>query len=150
MPVDTMIGYVYPAGGTWNDRLLINYYLRYRHAALGLWITFRAEQSVFERRQNFNLIPVDESLLTESDLQTREFKESIRSKYLKWLLNLNISKSLFKGAEISFYVNNYLDDPAVTRYMTSPTQYREDYRNPVLFYGIEFSMIVDDLFRGGE
>ena len=150
MPVDTMIGYVYPAGGTWNDRLLINYYLRYRHAALGLWITFRAEQSVFERRQNFNLIPVDESLLTESALQTREFDESIRSKYLKWLLNLNISKSLFKGAEISFYVNNYLDDPAVTRYMTSPTQYNEVYRNPVLFYGIEFSMIVDDLFGGGE
>jgi hypothetical protein len=150
MPVDTMIGYVYPVSGQWNDRLLINYYVRYRHALLGLWVTFRAEQLLFEHRQSFNLIPVDYSLLTESARQSREFDESIRPKYVKWLLNLNISKSLFKGAELSFYVNNFLDDPAITRYLISPTQYNEEFRNPPLFYGIEFSMVVDDLFGRGE
>jgi hypothetical protein len=66
------------------------------------------------------------------------------------LLNVNVSKSLFKGAEISFYVNNFLDDPAITRYMMSATEATETTRNPPLFYGIEFSMIVDELFGKGE
>jgi hypothetical protein len=38
---------------------------------------------------------------------------SIKIKPNKWLFNVNVSKSLFKGAEVSFYVNNFLDDAAV-------------------------------------
>lgn len=150
IPVDTAIGFAYPSSDRWEDRLLINYYVKYTHPSLGLWITLRAEQLVFERYQNGNLIPVDYARLTPSALLSRQFLESIQPRYIKWLLNLNISKSLFKGAEVSFYVNNFLDDPAIARYMSSPTEFNETVRNPPLFYGIEFSMIVDALVGKGE
>lgn len=147
---DTLIGWWYPSSARWSDRFILNYSLRYTVAPLGLWITLRAEQLLWERYQYTNLVPVDAALLTETQAIQRAFDESVKAKYTKWLVNLNISKSLFKGAEVSFYVNNVFDDPAVTRYMISSTQYDEATRNPPLFYGIEFSMIVDDLFGKGE
>jgi hypothetical protein len=150
MGADTLIGWWYPSGGYWRDRLILNYYLRYTVAPLGLWVTLRAEQLVWERYQYVNRVPVDYALLTPADAAQRAFDESEQTKYVKWLLNVNVSKSLFKGAEISFYVNNFLDDPAITRYMSSATVATETTRNPPLFYGIEFSMVVDELFGKGE
>lgn len=147
VPVDTLIGWTYPSSGNWRDEIVINYFVKYTHPTLGLWITLRAEQVLQERRQNFNLVPVDLSLLNESQLITRRFNESIKTKPSKWLFTINISKSLFKGAEVSFYVNNFLDDPAINKYNSTPTLVVEESRNPELFYGLEFSMIFDYLFK---
>ena len=147
---DTLIGWWYPSQIEWRDRLLINYYLRYTVAPLGLWVTVRAEQTIWERYQFMNRKPVDGSLLTAAEQAQRAYDEAIQPRYLKWLINVNISKSLFKGAEVSFYINNVLDDPAITRYMRSATESDEQTRNRALFYGLEFSMVIDDLFRKGE
>lgn len=149
VPVDTLIGFVYPTGGRWEDRILLNYYLKYTVPRLGLWVTLRAEQALLSRYQYQGLEPVDYSLLTPSSKEQRDFDESIRSKYVKWLFNLNISKALWRGAEVSFYVNNLLDDPALRRYQVSATTWSDEIRNPQLFYGIEFSMVVDELVGGG-
>ncbi|HSQ74081.1 MAG TPA: TonB-dependent receptor plug domain-containing protein, partial [Bacteroidota bacterium] len=146
---DTLIGWRYPPGIHWADRFILNYYLRYTVAPLGLWVTLRAEQVLVERYQDGQR-PVDYSLLTPADAAERAFDESIRAMYTKWLVNINVSKSLFKGAEISFYVNNVFDDPAHISYLYSATEYSAKSRNPALFYGIEFSIIVDDLFGKGE
>lgn len=35
------------------------------------------------------------------------------------------------------YMNNILDDPAITRYMRTPTVSDQDPANPALFYGLE-------------
>jgi hypothetical protein len=43
-------------------------------------------------------------------------------------------------------VNNFLDDPAINRYMIDATTASDEIRNPGLFYGIEFSMSFDDIF----
>jgi hypothetical protein len=143
---DTLIGFWYPASQRWEDRFIMNYYVRYTVPPLGLWVTLRAEQLVFERYQNSDLQPVDYALLSAGARLQRDWDEAIHPRYVKWLFNLNISKSLFPGAEISFYVNNFLDDPAIGRYMISATTASDDVRNPDLFYGIEFSMALDDLF----
>ncbi|MGE5437816.1 MAG: hypothetical protein ACM3O3_11355, partial [Syntrophothermus sp.] len=74
----------------------------------------------------------------------------IKSKSVKWLFNLNVSKSLFQGGEVSFYVNNFLDDAAIRTYWSSPTKLDQESRNPNLTYGIEFSMIIDNLFRRND
>ncbi|MFN4110636.1 MAG: TonB-dependent receptor, partial [Ignavibacteria bacterium] len=155
IPIDTLYGFVYDASMYWSDRLILNYFVKYTHPNLGLWVTIRAENTIFERRQNYNLIPINFSVITDSTkLATvklsREFDERVKKKPAKWLFNINISKSLFKGAEISFYVNNFLDDPAIYRYQYTydPNAITEEVRNPSLFYGIEFSMIVDELFKG--
>lgn len=154
LPFDTLMGFVYDASMYWSDRLILNYYLKYTHPKLGLWVTIRAEHTIFERSQTYNLEPIDFAVITDSVKLTtvkmaRDWDERIKTKPAKWLFNINISKSLFKGAEISFYVNNFLDDPAIYRYQYSynPNDITESARNPSLFYGIEFSMVVDELFR---
>jgi hypothetical protein len=74
----------------------------------------------------------------------------MRRKPNKWLFNVSMSKSLFKGAEVSFYVNNFFDDPAIRRYNSARTTETEEQRNPGLFYGIEFSISLDGIFGGGS
>ncbi len=154
VPFDTLIGFVYDASIYWSDRLIMNYFVKYTHPVLGLWVTIRAEHTIFERSRNYNLKPIDFSVITDSAKlvavqMSRDFDERVKTKPAKWLFNINISKSLFKGAEVSFYVNNFLDDPAIYRYQYTynPNDITESVRNPSLFYGIEFSMVVDELFK---
>jgi len=149
-PNDTLIGWTYRSSGRWADRLQLNYYVKYTLPALGLWITLRAEQLVFERSQNYNLVPVDNNLLNETQKLDRAFDGDIKVKPNKWLFNISMSKSLFPGGEVSFYVNNFFDDPAVRRYYNTRTTEYEESRNPSLFYGIEFSMSVEGLFGEGK
>ncbi len=144
---DTLIGFYYPSQGNWQDKFQINYYLKYINKELGLWVTLRAEQLYGERNQKFSLIPVDYNLLTDKGKTDRDYRESIISKPPKWLFSFNVSKSLFDGAEVSFYVNNFMDNPAIWNYYNPiKEKYMEIIRNPELFYGIEFSMIFDKLF----
>ncbi|MDA3860990.1 MAG: TonB-dependent receptor [Melioribacteraceae bacterium] len=145
---ETLIGLYYPSKGRWSDRLQINYYVKYIHEELGLWVTLRAEQLYSERYQNFSLIPKDYNLLTDEGKIDRNYEESVISKSPKWLFSFNVSKSLFPGAEVSFYVNNFMDNPAIWRFYNPIKKvYEERIRNPKLFYGIEFSMIFDELFK---
>jgi hypothetical protein len=46
-----------------------------------------------------------------------------------WSFNINVSKSLYKGAEVSFFVNNFID-----RYNS-------------IFYGLELSMDINKIFE---
>ncbi len=146
--VDTVMGWTYPSSGKWRDRFQINYYVKYTNRKLGMWVTLRAEQLVYDRYQNFSLRPVDYTKLTPQALAVRRFQEAIFSKPVKWLFNFNVSKSLFSGAEVSFYVNNFLDDPGIWRYYSVTLGHEiETKRNPELFYGIEFSMIIDKILK---
>jgi len=154
IPFDTLLGFVYNSSMSWNDRLILNYFVKYTHPTLGLWVTIRAEHTIFERSRTYNLEPINYAVITDSvKLYTvklaRDFDERVKTKPAKWLFNINISKALFKGAEVSFYVNNVLDDPAIYRYQYTynSNDQAEAERNPPLFYGIEFSMVVDELFK---
>lgn len=150
VPVDTMVGFIYHRAITWRDRFILNYFIKYTLKSLGLWATLRAEAVVMERYRYYNLEPIDFSLptVTEDVKRAREFDESVKTKPLKWLFSFSVSQSIFRGAEISFYVNNFLDDPAIYRYYANyKGEIAEEKRNPPLFYGIEFSMVVDDLIK---
>ena len=149
VPIDTLIGMIYQQRDNWNDRLQINYYAKYTMPDLGLWITFRAEQLVWEKNQSKNISPIDFNIAGSSDIAEYLFSTSVKRKPNKWLFNLSMSKSLFRGAEVSFYVNNFIDDPAIYRYYSSLESEVESVRNPSLFYGIEFSMTLDKLFGSG-
>ncbi len=143
---DTIIGWLYPRSGNWRDRFQLNYYVKYTNKDLGIWVTLRAEQLLTSRNQAFNLKPVDESKLTETSLRARRYYESIIAQTGKWLFNINVSKSLFPGAEVSFYVNNFMDTPGIWRhYNVAKGHTIEIKRNPDLFYGLEFSMIIDKI-----
>ncbi|RJP69571.1 MAG: TonB-dependent receptor [Ignavibacteriales bacterium] len=144
---DTLIGFSYPPLATWNDRLQFNYQLNYSLPAIGLWVTFRAEQLLFERNKDYSLEPVDINLLNSVEKENYFFQREIKKKNAKWLFSLNITKSLFKGAEFSFYVNNLLDDAAIYLYKDTPITYKEIERNPPIFFGTEFSFIIDEFFK---
>ncbi len=144
---DTLIGFVYSPSGKWKDIIQLNYYLKYTLPDLGLWVTLRAEHLVMERYQTYNQEPEVYEMLTESGKLTYRLEREIKIKNAKWLFNLNISKSLFDGAEISFYVNNFLDDQAVRQYVSDSGTISQEVRNPSLFYGIEFSSTLDNLFK---
>lgn len=148
-PVNVPFGYWYQTPGRWTDNILLNYYLRYTVPALGLWATVRMEHLVWRRYQTTSMEPVDYSKLTPTSLAQRQFDERVKDEPAKWLFNLNVSKSLFKGAEISFYVNNVFDDPAIYSRPQSPTpnDTYDEVRNPDLFYGLEFSISFDALFK---
>lgn len=147
VPTDTLYGWTYaPTNHNWSDRFQLNYYVKYTCAPLGLWVTLRAEQLVFERNQSLDRAPQDFDKLNETQKIQYLFDREIRRKPNKWLFNLNISKSLFAGAEVSFYVNNFLDDPAIRTYNSTPTNLTEEIRNPSLTYGLEFSMMIDKFF----
>jgi len=143
---DTTIGWTYAPLERWSDRFQINYYVKYTLASLGLWVTLRAEQLAVERNYSPNLAPQDFSKLNETAKISYLFDKETKTKPNKWLFNLNVSKSLFPGGEVSFYVNNFLDDPAIRTYNSTPTTTSQESRNPQLTYGIEFSFIVDKLF----
>ncbi|MFH0988428.1 MAG: TonB-dependent receptor [bacterium] len=149
VPTDTTIGRITSPTGRWDDKILLNYFIRYTVPKLGLWVTLRAEQNLQQRYQNFSLIPIDYARLTETELRDRLWEESMKVTPPKWLFNINISKSLYRGAEVSIFVNNVLDNSAVHRRQRTgdPTDLVEDIRNPELFYGIEFSMSFSELFK---
>lgn len=144
---DTLMGMTYSSPGNWGDRLQINYYVKYINKELGLWVTLRAEQLFSDRKQDFNLIPVAYDKLSEKRKVIRNYSEAILVKPPKWLFSFNVSKSLFPGAEVSFYVNNFMDDPAIWHYYSPKIGQVETIRNPKLFYGMEFSMIFDELLK---
>jgi hypothetical protein len=61
----------------------------------------------------------------------------------RYLFNINVSKSVGRGAEISFFVTNVFDDASIYQNCFG-TYY---IRNPDIFYGVEFSTILDDLWK---
>ncbi|HEX2982729.1 MAG TPA: TonB-dependent receptor [Ignavibacteriales bacterium] len=145
VPFDTIIGIIYPNEDTWYDALQLNYYVKYTLAPLGLWITLRAEQLVIERAQTLDNYPINLDVVSEETKADYYYNRQIGKLPCKWLFNLSLSKSLFKGAEVSFYVNNLFDDPATYRYGAGNSSLRDTERNPALYYGIEFSMIMDSI-----
>jgi hypothetical protein len=65
-----------------------------------------------------------------------------------WVFNLRVSKSLSKGSEISFYVNNIFNShPLYKRQRTSSSSTSYMRLNPDLYFGVEFSGIFNDLWK---
>jgi len=147
IPIDSALGWTYTPSTKWSDRFQINYYVKYTLVSLGLWVTLRAEQLAWERSENSDYAPQDVSKLNATQLASYIFDRELKRKPNKWLFNINVSKSLFDGGEISFYVNNFLDDPAIRTYYYNTTNTMQERRNPPLTYGLEFSFIVDKFFN---
>ena len=61
----------------------------------------------------------------------------------RFLFNINVTKSIGRSAEISMFVHNVFDDSAY--YIDQNGSWRS--RNHRIFYGVEFSMMLNELFR---
>ncbi len=148
----------------WRQKMIVNYQADWFIKRIGMWVTFFLQQSLFEKRQALTdpapyaagyydplsdrtvyISPEESSNLgLDRNIDPRD-TEVYGTPNDRLLFNLNISKSLGRGAEVSMYVHNFLDDPSF--YTDRDGYYRS--RNYSIFYGLEFSVMLDNLFRGG-
>ena len=157
----TVYPYFYYTEG-WGEKLLVDYNVDWMIKKLGMWVTFFVQQTLFDADKSYDnpilpspmyFDPVAGRMVyitpAESEALgfTREYDEcSIgidRRPNDRLLFNINVSKSIGRGAEISFFVHNVFDDPAT--YRTCANSYST--RNPSIFYGVEFSTILDELWH---
>ncbi len=153
---------------SWSDNLIIHYRFDTIARSLRLWFTLAIQEIVFERDKYLGLedslavgyIRNDGSIYyipekERDDPQYRGIRRTFDEYYFRtetlpnlWLINLRVSKSLWKGSEISFFVNNMLNSqPLFQRQRVPEGSLSYIRRNPEIFYGMEFSMVVDDFFQ---
>ncbi|MBN2426568.1 MAG: TonB-dependent receptor [Calditrichaceae bacterium] len=159
-PEDMQIIPYYQPHGRWNQQLVINYFTDYVYKPLGIWFTLKAQQVLFEEflekdnpvssaagyfYQNRH-IPIDKemSYLMQLDRQFDKFETTVdkSESHAKWLFSIVASKSLYKGAEISVFIENIFNDRAY--YINRRGS--ESSRNPEIFWGVAFSSKLDEIF----
>lgn len=155
---------IYIASESYYKDLLINYRFEIQAKTLGLWLTLHIQQKLIEingRRKYDEIYPIgyfttDGQIVwipdnERSNPEYEAIKRTVQyyelfeeNKPNKWLFNLKVSKSLWKGAAISFYVNNFFNNqPLYRTQRSSPISPVYERRNPSIFYGIDFSSTFD-------
>lgn len=159
------LGHIYPLyfhTERWSQRVLMNYSAEWLIKRLGMWVTFFVQQTMYDWNQS-SVDPVTYAAgYYDPRLNQTVYITPERSAELgldrtyddlsllvrkrpndRFLFNINVSKSLGRNAEVSMFVHNVLDDPAY--YVDEQGFYRS--RNHSIFYGIEFSVILDPLLQ---
>ena len=149
-----------------SENLLINYRLEFTLKELGAWITCEAQQVVFDKNRELGLADsLAVGYLTYGGnfiyFTPAERTPDLPSAYKRiypdywskaenqqnvWLFNLRVSKALYQGSEVSFFVNNIFNShPLYRRQRTSPETKSYSRLNPELFFGVEFSGVLDKM-----
>jgi outer membrane cobalamin receptor len=162
VPEDMTIIPMYRPFSSWRQKTVINYKIDYIARPLGIWLTFKAQQVLWDRYlqiahptihaaayyKDGQIVPIDEQTSTAMGLDRSfsEYNTTVdKSKPNdKWLFSVVVSKSLWKGAEISLFVDNIFNDRAYYRNRLGSYSAR----NPEMFWGIAFSSKLDHLFGG--
>ncbi len=155
---------IYTMQENYNKDLLINYRFEVQAKDLGIWLTLHVQQKLMEidgRRKYDAIYPIGyfntsgEIVWIPENEQADNKYEAIRrtvypydlyeeDKPNKWLFNLKVSKGLWKGASVSFYVNNFFNNqPLYQIQRSSPISPVYERRNPSIFYGLDFSTAFD-------
>ncbi|GAB4365803.1 MAG: TonB-dependent receptor [Calditrichia bacterium] len=152
---------VYPYIGEWEKRMIFKYNFDYINRPLGIWLTFtiyhdflnekrlydtdlpsRAAVGYFEDNQYY---PISEARARELGLVS-EFDKLDTERYrtpASFYFNLTVSKNIYQGMEVSLFVNNILNN----RHFYYNRVNISVPANPEIFYGVEFSMMVDPIAR---
>jgi hypothetical protein len=116
-----------------EDSLAIGYFTK---SGETVWIP-QSERAA-DRYKNLRSTPQDYQLLEEDRPN-------------KWLFNLRVSKELWTGTEISFFVNNFFNNrPLYRSVRTDRNTYSYERRNPPIYFGLECSSVLDAFFAKGN
>jgi outer membrane receptor for ferrienterochelin and colicin len=145
----------------YSKDLLLNYRFDIQAKSLGIWLTLHIQQKVIEidgRNGYDNIMAAgyytskgELIIIPESERSSPKYaaiQRSIQSFELnqenkpnKWLFNLKVSKSLWSGTAVSFFVNNFFNNqPLYQIRRSSPSTPSYETRNPEMFYGLDFSV----------
>ncbi|MBD3223336.1 MAG: TonB-dependent receptor plug domain-containing protein [Caldithrix sp.] len=160
VPEDMQVVPYYSPYQHWNQKTVVNYVVDYVHKSLGLWFTLRAQQVLWDRdldimeadrsakgyfynSRNYAISPATSTAMgLDRSLDPLDTSVDKSRPNDKWLFSIVVSKSLFKGADISLFVENILNDQAY--YLDRRGFWRS--RNPDIFWGIAFSSKLNELF----
>ena len=113
-----------PAGNGWRKKAILDFRASYKARSLGIWVSIWVQSIVYEKYQRYTAHPY-------------YWWENNRMHYPpKTVYNLTVSKSLWKGAEVSFYVNNFFDDRNLYQH---PYLHGYSERTSEIFYGFKMS-----------
>jgi len=145
-----------------SEDVLLKYRFDVLLEELRIWVTLLVEQQVMERdgyqgtddslavgyysrTSGTVMIPEAEranALYSNLRSTPQRYELLTEDRPNKWLFNLKVSKELWPGAEVSFFVNNFLNDRPLYRLLrTDPNTVSYERRNPTLFFGLEFSTV---------
>ena len=144
---------------SFNKNLLFNYKFEIQAKSLGMWLTVHIQQKLLDidgrkgyddtlatgyytQKGDLVVIPENERGLEKYS----ELKRKIQAIELndvdrpnRFLFNIKVSKSLWQGGAVSFYVNNFFNyRPLFSSQRNDPTNPVYTRLNPEIFYGIEF------------
>jgi hypothetical protein len=146
----------------WRQKLILNYNASWFVRRVGIWVTFFVQQTLFDENQkkqdpivysvgywdpeSNSYVPITREQSAELGLD-RNYSDTDVGIYRRpndrLLFNINVSKSIGRGAEVTFFVHNLFDDLAY--YVNEFGNYSS--RNHAIFYGVGFSMILDELWK---
>ncbi len=113
-----------PLGTGWRKKAIVDFRMSYKARSLGIWVSVWAQSVVYEKYQRYTAHPF-------------YWWENNRMHYPpKTVYNLTVSKSLWRGAEVSFYVNNFFDNRNLYRH---PYLHSYSERTSAIFYGFKLS-----------
>ncbi|MDG5767567.1 TonB-dependent receptor [Balneolales bacterium ANBcel1] len=151
---------VYATEERYDRNLLFNYRAEIQSRSLGLWVTIHVQQQLFNIDGRDGLsdtlaigyyTPSQETVFIPEEERGDERYIELRRRYEDfqlldeerpnlWLMNLNVSKSLFEGSEVTFFVNNIFNHrPRYQLRRRAEAALSYERRNPPVFYGVEFS-----------
>lgn len=151
---------VYSTEKRYDRNLLLNYRAEVQSRSLGLWLTVHIQQQLFQIDGRDGLTdtlaigyftPSQETIMIPEHERADERYTDLRRRFEdfqlldevrpnRMLLNINVSKSLFKGSEVTFFVNNIFNHrPRYQLRRTAQAIQSFERRNPSIFYGVEFS-----------
>lgn len=141
-----------------HKNLLFNYNFEIQAKSLGMWLTVQIQQKLvdikgrsgydslatgyFTQKGVMVNIPVNE----RASAKYKELRDIINPLELnnedkpnRFLFNIKVSKSLWQGGSVSFYVNNFFNHrPSFMSQRQDPSTPSYERLNPEIFYGIEF------------
>ncbi len=152
---------IYPPTSSWRKKIILNYNLSYINKKLGIWLTFTMYQKIWEKRlyndtglnaleatgyyENGHYYTLTPEKAREWGL-VKSIDETSREVYTipgTYYFNMTVSKDIYEGMEVSLFVNNIFNDRNF--YYNKYGSYEP--LNPEIFYGIEFSMMVEPFFN---
>jgi hypothetical protein len=131
----------YPSRERWQEKIILGQQTSYINQRLGVWITVDLQYIPYDTRKN---IYHSKSEMAEIDGHYVEYFQGMSEWYdnelykygQRWMINARISKSLGVNSELSFYVNNLLDDRG---WWEDPYFGSIRPMNPPIYFGLELS-----------
>jgi hypothetical protein len=146
---------------SWGQKMIVDWRADWYFKPVGMWTTFFVQQTLFDSSlrkdapllyatayydpltgETTDISPAESAALgLDRNVDPLDLVVFTKPND-RILFNINVTKSLGRGSELSFFVHNFFDDAAF--YISQDGLSRT--RNHDIFYGVEYSVILNRLF----